>query len=573
MLKILGISEEHDCGACLIDTQGNISAVNEERYTRKKLERGFPKKSLAYLVAVSKKSKHKINCEIAVASKFHVSEGLGDWTDLDLKYRVLEKIFSVTRLDRIIFGSKIGPILLERSSKLQQISRKKRIKKKLKEAGLMDVKLNFFDHHLCHGAAAYFTSGWNKCLVITADASGDGYCSKVFICQDGKMAEVFSVPFFHSVGHYFEYVTLILGFKIGQEGKVMGLSAMGSSDKTYPIFAKLIKYDGDKKQPVNLGYYRQAQIKILKKLLMGFKREDVAAGVQKLLEEVMIKYVRDMLREFHSDFPAKLALSGGIFANVRLNQKIAELKGVSKLYVFPHMGDGGLAMGAAFALKTNNKYLPKKTEGIFLGDDINSEEIVKMSQKYAKQIKEVKNNNMAKQVAQYLAKGKVVCLAKGNMEYGPRALGHRSILASASDLRMVSRLNKSLKRDNFMPFAPMVRNDDLKSCFKGWQKVLPSLPFMTVTLTGTEKCRGEAPAVVHQDGTSRPQVVSKQSEPFVYELLTEYKKISGQSILINTSFNRHEEPIVRTAEQAIKTFLSSKLDILVLNEHIFEAYI
>lgn len=564
---VLGISEEHDAGVVLVENGKIIFAANEERYTRRKFQDGFPKLTLRQLLK-EKKVSQRLNIDIAIASKFHVSNSLGEWMSLDWKYEILEKLFSIFRLDNLLWGSKLGPNLLNYLGMLQRTFRKRRIKGLLKELKIVPRTINFYDHHTCHAAAGYYTSGWDDCMVITQDASGDGYCSKVFICKDGKMEEKHAVPFFHSPGHYYEYVTLMFGFKMGREGKVTGLSARGDASKTLPIFLKEMSYDKKHGRCCNQGFYRKAELNRLKRLLDGFSREDIAAGIQKHLEMMMASYVSMMVKMYSSNKQVKLVVTGGVFANVRLNQKISQLKGVSQLYIYPHMGDGGLAAGAAFKLLGDKGLKSKKMSNIYLGDDIKKKDTDLVLRKYNNRVIAVKPKDFPQAIVELLSVGKVVAIVRGRMEYGPRALGHRTLLSQATDESVNDWLNKRLKRSEFMPFAPILREEDLTLYFNNWEKVVSSIPFMTVTVDCNRLCQDEAPAIVHIDKTARPQIVRKQSEPFIYKILSEYQKITEKRILINTSFNIHEEPIVRNAEDAVKTFLGGHIDALVLGNYL-----
>lgn len=565
--KVLGISEEHDAGVALVSDAGIVFASSEERYSRKKFQDGTPGGALGKLVKYVSPTGSLPLSSIAVASKFHSRESVYDWLHLDWKYAILETLFSFLHLDRLLWGSHLGPRLLSAIGYVQQLVRRRRLARLL-HLQLLESKarIRFIDHHTCHAAAAYYTSGWNDCLVITQDASGDGYCSKVFACDNGRMEEKHAVPFFHSPGYYYTYITYMFGFKVGGEGKVTGLAARGSPEKTYHVFKKQMAYEAEKKQYVNYGGYRRPEMKTLQKLLAGYSREDIAAGVQKHLEEMMMSYVRDMVVRHAPKLPVRLALGGGVFGNVKLNQEIAKMPEVASIYVYPHMGDGGLAAGAAFQVLGEFGCKPQDMPNVYLGDEPSQEEIRHALALHKGRLAVTVPDSLADEVADFLSRGKVVAVVRGKMEYGPRALGHRSLLCQATDPTVNNWLNKRLRRSEFMPFAPIVREEDLELYFTGWEKVLPSLPFMTVTVNCSNRCRDEAPAIVHVDGTARPQIVKKEVTPFLYDVISAYYQKTGKRILINTSFNIHEQPIVRTAEEAVETFLEGHIDRLVLGD-------
>lgn len=569
-MTVLGISEEHDAGVALIKDGTIYAATNEERYSGKKFHYGFPHKSLHWIY--KKLPNLQRTVDLAIASNFHVAESFGNWQDMPWYFRLIEFSLSVTRLDCLIWGTRIGPNLLNYASKITNLFRKQQICRQITKVGFTIKHCSFVDHHLCHAASAYYTSGWDSCLVITIDASGDGYCSKVFTSHNTQLSEVHAIPFFHSPGHYYEYVTLMFGFKIGREGKVTGLAALGNPNKTYPIFAKLLTYNQVEHRFDNHGLYRNAALQDLKQKLNQFSREDIAAGVQKLLETVVCAYINDMISLYAENKPINLAVAGGIFANVKLNQKIAELKKVKSLYIFPHMGDGGLAAGAALYADRQVKTPQASLTHVYLGHKITEMEINQAITKFGPDIHVYSPRNLTLKVAQLLAKGHVVAIVQNEMEYGPRALGHRSILYQATDPTVNDWLNHRLNRSEFMPFAPIIKKDDLALYFKGVKKVMKPLEYMTVTLTCNQKCKQEAPAIVHKDNTARPQTITQEKQPFINQVLTHYSQITGLKILINTSFNMHESPIVRTAEDAIQTFLKGNIDYLVLNDQLITCH-
>lgn len=567
-MNVLGISTEHDAGVVLLEKGRLTWAANEERYSRRKFQTGTPKSALAKLAQELKTKNKTLPQNIAVASIYHVDTNLGDIFALPPFFEFLEKVMSITSLDRLFWGTCLGAAILKVLAPAQQGKRRSHLGKILASHGVRHPHFTFVDHHYCHAAGAYYTSGWSDCVVITQDASGDGLCSKVFLGENGKLRQLYAVPFYHSPGYYYAYVTQILGFKLGREGKVTGLAASGNSTRTLPILLKEMTYREDLYSYRNHGLFRKAEIRRLTRKLSGFSREDVAAGAQKHLELMVVSYIRDMLRQFAPKLPAKLAVAGGVFANVRLNQKIAALPEVSSLWIYPHMGDGGLAAGAALAVAAQSGLKPRKLPHAYLGDAPSQEEIEETLKQFAYKLRVKRPTDLVGEIAKLLAKGKVVAVVRGPMEYGPRALGHRSLLYQATDPTVNDWLNQRLRRSEFMPFAPILLESDLPRYFTDWKKVRPSLPYMTVTVDCNRRCKKEAPAIVHVDGTARPQIIRREVEPFMHAVLAAYRKATGRRILINTSYNIHEEPIVRTATDAIKTFLDGHLDALVIEDYL-----
>ncbi len=566
---LLGLAHEHDSGIALFDLQTGkmVYAANEERFNREKFTTALPRQSLQDGLRTLGVAPEAIK-SLAIGSRFHVSPSVGLWKDSPAYLKALFHGLSLSRVDRLLFGTRAGSrFVIAVLDALTGRRRKGELRAFLCEMGVKVGRLPVYDHHHAHAASAYAGSGRDEALVITLDAQGDGDCSRVYTAKGGKMELKHQVPFFHSPGHYYEYITFLLGFKPGREGKVTGLAAIGDPQKTLALFQKRIRYDERRHQFVNEGYYRLTELTYLERALKGQTREDISAGIQKHLEDLVCAYVTDMVKTFASErSPVRLVLAGGVFANVKLNQCVSELPLVKDVFIFPHMGDGGLAAGAAMARLLEEE---KPTQGVtelYLGraisDDLAEAELKKNNLTYQKP------TNLAEVVADELAHGRVVAITRGGMEYGPRALGNRTLLYQTTDASVNDWLNKRLNRSEFMPFAPIMRKEDIGDYFSGQEKCEQALQYMTVTLQANDRCKREAPAIVHVDGTARPQTVTETSNPFIYEVLTKYHEKSGLRILINTSFNMHEEPIVCSEHDAVRAFLLGNIDVLVLGSFI-----
>jgi len=267
----------------------------------------------------------------------------------------------------------------------------------------------------------------------------------------------------------------------------------------------------------------------------------------------------------------RVAVAGSVFANVRLNQRIRELPGVDALHVFPHMGDGGISVGAALGLRgrrstsLSSSYRRAAVDHVYLGPCYSQKEI-ETTLSCAGLAFSV-HEDIEEQVGGLLAQGYVACRFDGRMEYGPRALGNRSILCAPSDPSVHDWLNAALKRSEFMPFAPSALEEAAPQCFLGLRPDNRSEHhFMTATYTATSWCRGQAPAVVHVDGTARPQIVSRETSPSLHRILTAFELRTGLPLVINTSFNMHESPIVNTPDDAVRAFLQSGLHYLAMGK-------
>ena len=564
-MKILAISCEQDAGAAINIDGEIIAAGNEERFNRKKLFIGFPELSILAICKNTNLNPKDFDY-IAVSTLNHVSY-IGFTSPL-FRQKLGEKLSKIRFIQNIL-NTKMLMYFIRNAVYFLQSSYRKEIISRLRKLGF-NQKVYFIDHHECHGYSAYYTSGWRDCLVVTLDGAGDGFCSKVFTSQNNKLEEVHAVPFYGSPGYYYAYATKICGFKCGREGKLTGLAAFGNPLHTKDIFKSRIKYHSEEITFKNYGHYLNKELAELKLALNGSKKEDIAAGIQTYLEEMVTDYISDLIQKFKNNKPVKLAVSGGIFANVKLNQRISELKNVEELYVYPHMGDGGLSAGASFALleKLGVSFTPYEFEDVYLGSKYSEEEIIKALSH--EKVDYYKSENPSLTMAKAVSEGKVVAYYNGAMEYGPRALGNRSIFASAKDPKINQSLNEKLQRSEFMPFAPIILKEKEKEYFLNLISKHKCTKFMTVTTDVTEKALKDIPAAVHIDRTARFQTITKEQNPVVYEMLKIYFALTGVPAVINTSFNMHEEPIVESPKQAIESFQQGQLDMLVLGNYVLE---
>lgn len=562
---ILGIGHEHDSGIALFEPAGLTFAANEERFNRQKFTKALPEAALASLLKTTKRHGDDISA-VAVGSCMNSPTVVEDWMKVPLPFRAIFEFLSLTRLDRLFFGTVAGATFVARTiATVTNPLRMYRLRALLRRHGVR-APMRLFDHHYVHATTAFVGSGFARALVITIDAQGDGLCSTVYRAEGNIMTRMNAIAFYHSPGNYYSYITHMFGFKTGREGKVTGLAAYGNPEKTIGIFRDRLRFDSKRMTFVNRGKYRNAEMRHLKKRLASFSREDIAAGIQRLLEEVVTEYVKHAVRRYAGG-RASVALAGGVFANVKLNQRIAELSEVEKIFIYPHMGDGGMAAGAAMALALERGWKrPGNLPHCYMGPEFSNEEIERVLREAGVQYE--RPEPLTAELAEMLAQGKIVALYRGRMEYGPRALGNRSILSQATDQNVNDWLNKRLKRSEFMPFAPILRREDLPLYFQGYEKCEKALEFMTITLDALPRCKQEAPAVVHVDGTARPQVVLPETNAFVHELLGAYAKRSGLRVLINTSFNMHEEPIVCTPADALRAFQQGGLDVLSIGPFI-----
>ncbi|MBF0282160.1 MAG: carbamoyltransferase [Zetaproteobacteria bacterium] len=423
-----------------------------------------------------------------------------------------------------------------------------------------------FHHHDAHAASAYYCCPWpdEDVLIITLDGAGDGLCGRVEIGRDGQRIHQIDIPQLHSIGAIYSMFTAHLGFKPHRhEGKVLGLAAYGNPQLLANKLMAHIHLEGDfptfDATLLKVAYGRFAH-ETLNDLIGSLSREDIAAGLQHFTEKTITHFVQHWVRK--TDIH-KLALAGGVFSNVKLNQRILELECVDNLYIQPNMGDGGLAVGAALAqIATQKQTLkPKFLSTAYLGQDITLEAAT--AALHHQSLDFSHPTDMAEAVATLLASGKVVARAAGRMEFGPRALGNRTLFASCSDEKINQWLNDKLQRTEFMPFAPIIMEEHAAEYFPAWEPEHVMARFMTITYDASEIARKNIPAAVHVDGTARPQVLREEDNPEVYAILRAYYAKTGVPALINTSFNMHEEPIVCSAADAVRAFQLGHLDALI----------
>jgi carbamoyltransferase len=311
-------------------------------------------------------------------------------------------------------------------------------------------------------------------------------------------------------------------------------------------------------------YHRSAVNQIAKRLPPNFDRADLAASVQLLLEDIGLAFIRHWLLKTGL---RKIAVAGGVFANVKLNQRIHELEEVDEFFVHPAMDDSGLCVGSALAAFAEQPgdceaSLSQRLKNVYFGPNYSHTEIEQAIQSFG--YPAVYDTEITETIAKLLAQGQVVARFTGRMEYGPRALGHRSILYQTTDPSVNDWLNDHLKRTEFMPFAPATLFEYADECYENIQGAEDAARFMTITFQCTDRMRTESPGVVHVDNTARPQIVDPQTAPDFYNILKAYHRLTGIPSLINTSFNMHGEPIVCSPQDALRSFQQGKLAYLAL---------
>lgn len=566
---VLGIADSFTSGAAIIVDGRIVAAVNEERLDRNKMSWGFPALSIAEVMRVAGVEPADIDIVAVATANLFWRERALPYVDYfrEKKAGAHQNFLDIGANLSTLVGD-IGAARKVYYQLKKTLTRKRRaeLPRVLRESFGIQAPVKFLDHHLCHAASAYFTSGFERATVITQDGAGDGKCSRAYRVTDGRFEQLNMLDSYDSVGNYYAYVTHLCGFKAHKhEGKITGLAAYGK-----PVYLDLLKdyVEFGEGEIHNTGrcFDHSAIKKLERDLPKDFSKEDLSASVQVLLEEAVGTYSRHWVdRAGYKD----VALAGGVFANVKLNQRIHELNNVDRIFVHPGMGDDGLAVGAALfehAHRCGYQHEPVMQHA-YLGPDISDREILEACQKAGLQIVDCEHG-VERKTAELLAAGKVLARCAGRMEYGPRALGNRSILYQATDPTVNNWLNERLSRTEFMPFAPVTLWESRHDCFKAIDGAEETARFMTITFDCTESMKKESPAVCHIDGTARPQLIREEDNPRYYRILQEYKQLTGIPSLINTSFNMHEEPIVATAGQAVESFLRSGLDAILLGSHL-----
>jgi carbamoyltransferase len=561
MVAIIGLNIGHDAGVAVVENGTTRFAANEERYSRIKGHVGFP--FLALEKALEFVSRDEV-AEVAVEGR-RILQYRTQHNYNPTSYPRYIRLSDRLGASQFFLGSRSGINLTQTIHYITQFPRRVDIVRQIQKFGLSS-RVNFYDHHAAHNASAALSIAQGAGIAISIDASGEGWCSKAFYFDGFSLKHLpkFDLPSYFSVANLYKHITYMLGYKpLRHEGKITGLAAYGNFEETELIISKYFRFDEIDGRWINRLGYGLPAVEKLKSLLVEHEPADIAAGVQRCLEINVLKYLGYVLRNISNDSSRALYLSGGLFANVKLNQRIAEAFPNRMIYITQNMGDGGLNLGAA-ALATKS---PITTQSLYLGDPIDSHAINDLALRKGLSIE--RPRNLAKKIASLLNENQIIALVQGRMEYGPRALCNRSILYKTSDRTVNTWLNNKLSRTEFMPFAPVIRDVDSKKFFQLRENL--DYSWMTATCDVSELAIQHCPAVVHVDNTARPQIISKSQNFFMYEILTEFAEINESPVLVNTSFNMHEEPIVRTAENAIDAFISSGIDYLVLEDFLIRS--
>jgi len=599
-MYILGISAfYHDSAACLLKNDIVVAAAQEERFTRKKHDPSFPINAIKFclqyegisiddLDAIVFYDKPLLKFERLLETYYVFAPGGLKSFISAIPVWIKEKLF-------------LKKIIIDELSKIEKFDRKK-------------LKLLFSEHHLSHAASAFYPSPYEEAAILTVDGVGEWATTSLGFGKGNLITIIKELHFPHSVGLLYSAFTYYLGFKVNSgEYKLMGLAPYGdpTSERVFK-FKKLIldnivdiKEDGS--IWLNQDYFNYATgLKMIHEekweKLFGFpKREseekieqhhcDLALAIQQITEEIIIKMSKYLKQLTGAKY---LTMAGGVALNCVANTKLLKEGIFDDIWIQPAAVDAGGALGAAYAAyhlyfqQKRVAYGEDKMNGAYLGPEFNDLDIKNTAKKYKAVYKYYEDfDELCDLVAKYLAEGKVVGWFQGRMEWGPRALGNRSILGDPRDPTMQMRMNLKIKyRESFRPFAPSVLYEDMRDYFD-FDRLSPYMLFVANIVKERQRplpddfhklplkdklyyLRSDIPAVTHLDYSARLQTVHKDKSPRFYKLIEAFKKLTGYEVLINTSFNVRGEPIVCTPEDAYKCFMRTEMDYLVMGNFLFD---
>lgn len=564
-VNILGICNAKDSGAALIRDGAVIAAANEERFLRKKMVRTFPHESIEYVLS-----------EGGIGLDGVKWIGCGAWRGID-QHVTLPRL--VDDIAYIAAHSPEGALdIVQRrieSTIRSDAHARGEFEEGIRNLGGDPQRVIYSDHHLSHAACAFYASPFDEAFVLVADGRGDFRSVTLWVAD--RNSELRLIDFateLTSVGAMYGFVTKALGFIPDRhEGKVTGLAAHGRRTEAFDALKRGLFWDSEAgriRSIIGPDYipFASSSPEIFAELLQKYSRDDIAYAAQRLLESLLTAFLGKHLRD-KAKASVNLCLAGGCAANVKLNFELGKLSQVRQLYVFPAMGDGGNALGGAICAAvamTSCRYF--KMPAVYLGPQYDDSSVMRAIGGRPLAVRRLSKREKIRETAGFLAEGKVVGWVQGRMEYGPRALGARSILCEAFHPSVNDKLNQRLHRSEFMPFAPVTIPEEAAKCFVGWREDDIPSQFMTVLFPCTAYLAEKCPAVVHVDGTARPQVISRNHNPDYYDVVEAYIKSSGRPALINTSFNLHEEPIINTPEEALTSLEVGAIDVLIINDFV-----
>jgi carbamoyltransferase len=439
-----------------------------------------------------------------------------------------------------------------------------------------DTRIYFADHHEAHALSALFHTDWEEALIYTSDGVGDNISYSIRTLSAGRLAclhggeNVLTARHLrrNSLATAYAFATVACGFRMFRhEGKLTGLSARGEP-KLADALARHFRLGKNGLIEADFNDWHALERGVMD-ICRGHDRETIAASIQKVTEDLIsaaIRYWLALTRRHH------LGLAGGLFANVRLNRLLAETLPLDEIFIFPAMGDDGLAVGAPLSFLLARDGLVnwlghrRRLDDVYLGRDFGSAIDTVLAS--SPRIRRLPGPPVDVAIDLVRA-GKVGAIYVGRMEFGPRALGARSIIASPADAAINDDLNRRLDRSEFMPFAPFVLEEDAERVFEIDNVNRYAARFMTITCAVRDEWRQRIPAVVHVDGTARPQILRERANPLFAQVLRGFRDATGLPVLINTSFNVREEPIVNRPQECLKALLEDRIDFVLTKQSVY----
>ena len=592
MKSILGISAfYHDSAACLLKDGKIIAAAQEERFTRKKHDPSYPKNAIEFVLNFGNLALSEVDQIVFFEKPF-------------LKFERLLETYVAFAPKGFVSFAKAMPLWIK-----EKLFQKNFLFNKLKEHDKnykSDKNIFFSDHHLSHAASAFFPSPFKEAVILTADGVGEWATTTVAVGKDNDLEIKKEIHFPHSLGLLYSAFTYYTGFKVNSgEYKLMGLAPYGN-----PIYEDKIKQlidvkdDGTFRLDQRYFNYATGLTMTSKKfdVLFGQKPRnpqnekltqfhmDIAASIQKVTEDIMINLAKSIRNEFGIK---NLCLAGGVALNCVANGKILQEKIFDNIWIQPAAGDAGGSLGAALALwyiDLRNKRSVNPNDdmrGSYLGTEFNQDEVEKELKSVGANFETLNYEELIDKTAEFLSNEKAIGWFQGRMEFGPRALGARSILGDPRSDKMQKNLNLKVKyRESFRPFAPSVLRENLSE----WFDVNVDSPYMLLVaninfekkiemtdeqkkLFGIDKLnikRSEIPAVTHVDYSARIQTVTRNNNNRYYDLISKFKEKTGCPVIVNTSFNVRGEPIVNTPTDAFNCFMGTELDYLIIGNCILD---
>ena len=592
MRSILGISAfYHDSAACILVDGKIVAAAQEERFTRKKHDLSYPRNAVEFVLNYANLKLSAVDQIIFFEKPF-------------LKFERLLETYVAFAPKSFVSFSKAMPLWLK-----EKLFQKNLLFNELKEHDKnykSDKNVFFSDHHLSHAASAFFPSPFEEAVVLTADGVGEWATTTVAVGNGNDLEIKKEIHFPHSLGLLYSAFTYYTGFKVNSgEYKLMGLAPYGApiyEDKIKQLID--IKEDGTFRLDQKYFNYATGLTMTNDKFdnLFGQKRRnpenekltqfhmDIAASIQKVTEEIMIKLVKSIRKEYGIK---NLCLAGGVALNCVANGKILQEKIFDNIWIQPAAGDAGGALGATLALwhiEQGNKRIVNPNDsmnGSYLGAEYSQDQIEKELKSIGANFETLNYDDLINQTSENLSNEKAIGWFQGRMEFGPRALGGRSILGDPRSEKMQKTLNLKVKyRESFRPFAPSILHEDLSS----WFDINVESPYMLLvanvkhdkqiemtkeqkTLFGIDKLnikRSDIPAVTHVDYSARIQTVKRDTNKRYYDLILKFKEKTGCPVIVNTSFNVRGEPIVNTPADAFNCFMGTELDFLVIGNCVLD---